>query len=57
MLLILDKQKFARESETKITLYQGIPKGGKMEEIIQKSVELGSLFNRSCIHGQDSCSG
>ena len=41
VLLILDKQKFAREPETKITLYQGIPKGGKMEEIIQKSVELG----------------
>ena len=41
VLLILDKQKFAREPETKITLYQGIPKGSKMEEIIQKSVELG----------------
>lgn len=38
---ILDKQKFAREPELKITLYQGIPKQGKMETIIQKNVELG----------------
>lgn len=38
---ILDKQKFAREPELKITLFQGIPKQGKMETIIQKSVELG----------------
>lgn len=38
---ILDKQKFAREPEIKITLFQGIPKQGKMETIIQKSVELG----------------
>lgn len=40
-LLILDKQKFAREPEILVTLYQGIPKAGKMEEIIQKCVELG----------------
>lgn len=38
---ILDKQKFAREPEIKITLFQGIPKQGKMETIIQKCVELG----------------
>jgi 16S rRNA (uracil1498-N3)-methyltransferase len=38
---ILDKQKFAREPELKITLFQGIPKQGKMEMIIQKTVELG----------------
>ena len=41
VLQILDKQKFAREPELKVTLYQGIPKGAKMEEIIQKTVELG----------------
>ena len=41
VLLIEDKQKFAREPELIVTLYQGIPKGSKMEEIIQKSVELG----------------
>ncbi len=40
-LKILDKQKFAREPGTKVTLYQGIPKQGKMETIIQKCVELG----------------
>lgn len=38
---ILDKQKFAREPKLKITLFQGIPKQGKMETIIQKAVELG----------------
>ena len=38
---ILDKQKFAREPELKITLFQGVPKQGKMETIIQKNVELG----------------
>ncbi len=39
---ILDKQKFAREPELKITLFQGVPKQGKMETIIQKTVELGT---------------
>lgn len=39
--LILDKQKFANEPVTKVTLFQGIPKQGKMEFIIQKAVELG----------------
>ncbi len=38
---ILDKQRFAAEPETRITLFQGIPKQGKMETIVQKSVELG----------------
>jgi len=38
---ILDKQKFAREPELRITLFQGIPKQGKMETVIQKTVELG----------------
>lgn len=38
---ILDKQKFAREPDLKVTLFQGVPKQGKMETIIQKTVELG----------------
>lgn len=38
---IVDKQKFVREPELKLTLFQGIPKQGKMETIIQKTVELG----------------
>ncbi|MDO4544753.1 MAG: 16S rRNA (uracil(1498)-N(3))-methyltransferase [Bacillota bacterium] len=38
---ILDKQKFSAEPSVRITLFQGIPKQGKMELIIQKCVELG----------------
>ena len=41
LLVILDKQKFAREPNLEVTLFQGIPKAGKMESIIQKCVELG----------------
>ena len=40
-LAILDKQAFASEPDVKVTLFQGIPKQGKMETIIQKCVELG----------------
>ncbi len=38
---ILEKNKSLSEPETKITLFQGLPKSGKMETIIQKAVELG----------------
>ena len=38
---ILDKQKFTAEPDVDITLFQGIPKQGKMEVIVQKAVELG----------------
>lgn len=38
---ILEKHPFTREPELKITLFQGVPKQGKMETIIQKTVELG----------------
>lgn len=41
LLAITDKQKFAREPKTRVTLFQGVPKAGKMETIIQKCVELG----------------
>ena len=34
---ILDKQRFAREPKLKVSLFQSIPKGSKMEEIIQNS--------------------
>lgn len=40
---ILDKQKFAKEPETKVTLFQGIPKQNKMDLIVQKTVELGII--------------
>ncbi len=42
VLKICDKQKFAKEPALQITLFQGIPKAGKMELIVQKSVELGA---------------
>lgn len=38
---IIDKQKFTAEPEVKVTLFQGVPKQGKMEVIVQKCVELG----------------
>ncbi|MEG0391469.1 MAG: 16S rRNA (uracil(1498)-N(3))-methyltransferase, partial [Anaerovoracaceae bacterium] len=41
LVKILDKQKFAKEPELKVTLFQGIPKQGKMELIVQKTTELG----------------
>lgn len=40
-LRIHDKQGFAKEPRVCVSLYQGIPKQGKMEGIIQKTVELG----------------
>ncbi len=38
---ILDSNKSLSEAKIKISLFQGIPKSGKMESIVQKSVELG----------------
>lgn len=38
---ILDKRRFSREPSRKITLFQSIPKQKKMDEIVQKSIELG----------------
>ena len=38
---IISKSLSDLEPDTKVTIYQGIPKSGKMEGIIQKSVELG----------------
>ena len=40
-LKLLDKKLCPAEPKQRITLYQGIPKAGKMELIIQKCVELG----------------
>lgn len=39
--LIISKSKCSNELDLKIHLYQAIPKGSKLEQIIQKSVELG----------------
>ena len=41
LVKILDKQHFSREPLRKVTLYQSLPKHKKMDEIIQKSIELG----------------
>ena len=38
---IVDKQKFTAEPSIMVTIFQGIPKHGKMETIVQKTVELG----------------
>lgn len=38
---ILKKYYSTTEPKTEVCLYQGLPKGDKMEQIIQKSVELG----------------
>lgn len=52
LLDIKEKQINKAEPKTKVTLYQGIPKAGKMEYIIQKCTELGAYvfvpvaFNR-----------
>ena len=42
LLNILDMYKSGRELRSKITLFQCLPKGDKMETIIQKAVELGA---------------
>ena len=41
LLSIMDIMGTSRELPVKITLFQGLPKGDKMEQIIQKTVELG----------------
>lgn len=41
LLEILSGERCASEPEQRITLYQGLPKGDKMELIVQKCVELG----------------
>lgn len=40
---ILKKEISSSEPPVKITLYQGVPKGDKLESVIQKCVELGAF--------------
>jgi len=40
-LVVLSEQPVTEELRTRVTLYQGLPKGGKMENVIQKATELG----------------
>ncbi len=54
LLKINDKEKCVAEPETKVTLYQCIPKSGKMDSIIQKAVELGAyeiypVLSKRCV--------
>ena len=42
LLKITDIFESARELTARITLFQGYPKGDKMEQIVQKAVELGA---------------
>ena len=51
---ILEKRRVASELKSRITLFQCLPKGDKMELIIQKAVELGAseivpVASRRCI--------
>ncbi len=51
---ITDKQRFAREPSLRVTLFQGVPKSGKADLIIQKATELGvskmvPVFTARCI--------
>ncbi len=39
---VVDSQKAARELPSEVTLFQCLPKGDKMETVIQKAVELGA---------------
>ena len=48
LLHILYAQEPDYELPSRIFLFQGLPKGDKMELIIQKAVELGRLRDYSC---------
>ena len=52
----VSKHACAAEPSVFVTLYQAVPKAGKLEEIIQKSIELGdgAVFRKllHCIHLQ-----
>ncbi|MCL2493277.1 MAG: 16S rRNA (uracil(1498)-N(3))-methyltransferase, partial [Clostridiales bacterium] len=42
VLSVLSVRASTREPQTQITLYQGLPKGQKLELVVQKSIELGA---------------
>lgn len=54
LCFVHSRQLFEREPRVKVTLFQGVPKQGKMEVIIQKNVELGveqitPVFTSRCV--------
>ncbi|MBR4555802.1 MAG: 16S rRNA (uracil(1498)-N(3))-methyltransferase [Ruminococcus sp.] len=58
---VLDHKPSEGEPSIKLTLYQAIPKGDKMETIIQKSVELGvtrivPMLSARCVSRPDGAS-
>ncbi len=46
---ILDKRRSYSELDVKIHIYQALPKGSKMEFVIQKNVELGAVELIPCV--------
>lgn len=46
---IVDKQRSFSELDTRIYIYQALPKGSKMELVIQKNVELGAFELIPCV--------
>lgn len=52
------KQASSSEPTVEVTIYQGVPKGSKLEEIIQKCVELGAtrivpMLTKRCVSRPD----
>ena len=55
---LLNEKRCEAESQIEITLFQGLPKGDKMDMIVQKSVELGvskivPVFTNRCVSRPD----
>lgn len=61
-LKICYKQASEQEPDCRVTIYQGVPKGSKFEDIIQKCVELGvtrivPTLTKRCVSRPDEKSG
>lgn len=56
-LKVLYKAPTASEPTLRVTLYQGLPKGDKLEWIIQKAVELGVVGDRAGCHPAERGAG
>lgn len=61
-LKICYKQVSEQEPSCRVTIYQGVPKGSKLEDIIQKCVELGvsrivPTLTKRCVSRPDEKSG
>ena len=41
VLQVISEVQESHEPETRVTLFQGLPKGDKLEQVIEKSIELG----------------